>query len=76
VALAYSLPDDARFIPTRLAIDYLAKARGPLRGTCDCPILATNAQVDLDLDVAIVDASGREVAHAVISTRVGPLRRL
>jgi acyl-coenzyme A thioesterase PaaI-like protein len=41
-ALAYSLPDDARFIVAGLSIEYLKKARGTITATSDCPVPASN----------------------------------
>src|SRR5262245_37889621 len=41
VALAYSLPDDARFIVAGLQIEYLKKARGVITATAQCPVPAT-----------------------------------
>jgi acyl-coenzyme A thioesterase PaaI-like protein len=37
VAVAYTLPDDARFIVAGMDIEYLKKARGPITGECQCP---------------------------------------
>src|SRR5262245_61906775 len=34
-ALAYSLPDDARFIVAGMSIEYVKKARGTITGECD-----------------------------------------
>lgn len=74
VALAYSLPDDARFIPTKLSIEYLAKARGTIRGICNCPVPESNAREDYLIHVELVDGSGQLVARSSIRTRVGPVR--
>src|SRR5512142_3268747 len=38
VALAYSLPDDARFIVTGLEIDYIKKARGKITAIGEPPV--------------------------------------
>src|SRR6187549_2537658 len=35
-ALAYSLPEDARFIVTELTMRYLKKARGTIAARCQC----------------------------------------
>ncbi len=72
VALAYSMPDDARFIVSGMSIEYRKKARGPLTATSDCPIPATSARFEYEVPVSIRDAAGDEVAHAVLRTLVGP----
>ncbi|MEZ4443335.1 MAG: hotdog fold domain-containing protein [Polyangiaceae bacterium] len=75
VALAYSLPDDARFIVAGLQIDYLKKARGPLVAHSRCPVPATSESRNYDVPVTIEDASGEVVARATLNTLVGPKRR-
>jgi uncharacterized protein (TIGR00369 family) len=72
LALAYSLPDDARFIVTGLSIDYLKKARGVLHGECDCdpPTVAERREYELQIDIK--DASDAIVARAVLKTLVSP----
>ena len=72
VALAYSLPDDARFIVSGMSIEYLKKARGTLTATSDCPVPASSARREFEVPVSIRDASGDEVARAVLRSLVGP----
>jgi acyl-coenzyme A thioesterase PaaI-like protein len=72
VALAYSLPDDARFIVSGLEIEYVKKARGTLTATSDCPIPPNSARHEYDVPVSIRDAGGDEVARAVLRSLVGP----
>jgi uncharacterized protein (TIGR00369 family) len=72
VALAYSLPDDARFIVSGLSIEYLKKARGTITGTCDCPVPETSARQELEVPVEMFDASGELVARATLRSLVGP----
>jgi uncharacterized protein (TIGR00369 family) len=72
VALAYSLPDDGRFIVAGLSIDYLKKARGTLTATCACPVPTTSARAELDVPVEIHDAQGDLVARATLRSLVGP----
>jgi uncharacterized protein (TIGR00369 family) len=72
VALAYSLPDDARFIVSGLEIEYLKKARGTLTATSDCPIPPNSARHEYEVPVSIRDAAGVEVARAVLRSLVGP----
>jgi len=74
VAFAYSLPDGARFIVAGLQIDYLKKARGPLTAVAECPIPSSTTRREYDVDVSIHDASGEEVAHAVLRSLAGPVK--
>lgn len=72
VALAYSLADDARFIVAGLSIEYLKKARGTLTATCDCPVPESSERREFAVAVSIRNASGEEVAKAVLRSLVGP----
>lgn len=74
VALAYSLPDDARFIVAGLSIDYLKKARGTIRGVCDCDVPATSERREYLVVVSMRDKSGDEVAKCTLRSLVGPKR--
>lgn len=71
-AVAYSLPGDARFIVAKMSLEYLAKARGPLRATATCDVPADSARRELEVHVAVRDASGQEVTRGVLHTLVGP----
>lgn len=75
VALAYSMPDDARFIVAGLSIDYLKKARGTITGYCECPVVTTSERREYDVPVSLRDAQGVEVAKATLRTLVGPKKR-
>ncbi|WP_428263211.1 hotdog fold domain-containing protein [Haliangium sp.] len=75
LALAYSLPDDARFIITGISIDYVKKARGTLTATCEVEIPRSAARTEVELPVSIFDVSGELVARATIRTLTGPKRR-
>jgi uncharacterized protein (TIGR00369 family) len=72
LAMAYSIPDDARFIVAGMSIDYLKKARGPITGESNCPIPPTNDKTVFDVPVVLRDEAGDEVAKAVLRTQVGP----
>jgi len=72
VALFYSMPDDARFIVSGMEIEYLKKARGNLTAISDCPIPASSQRREYEVPVSIRDASGEEVARAVLRSLVGP----
>lgn len=75
VALAYSLPDDARFIVEKMEIEYLKKARGTIRAVSDCEVPATSERRAYKVPVSMRNAAGEEVARAVLSSLVGPKRR-
>lgn len=75
VALAYSLPDDARFIVAGMDLRYVRKARGTITGTAECPIPETSATVDFEVPVQLHDAAGELVVSAILHSRVGPKKR-
>ena len=72
VALAYSLPDDARFIVSGMEIEYTKKARGTIRAVGEPPVPRSSARAAYDVPVSLRDESGDEVAHAVLHSLVGP----
>jgi acyl-coenzyme A thioesterase PaaI-like protein len=72
LALGYSLPDDARFIPVRISIEYLKKARGTLTGVADCEVPTSSETREVEIPVSIRNTDGEEVARAMLMTRVGP----
>jgi uncharacterized protein (TIGR00369 family) len=72
VALAYSLPDDARFIVSGLEIEYVKKARGTIVAIGECPIPRTSARATYDVKVSLRDERGDEVATAILHSLVGP----
>jgi len=75
IALAYSLPDDARFIVGGLSIEYLKKSRGVITASAICPVPETNERAELDVPVEMRDAKGDVVARAVLKSVVGPKKR-
>ena len=72
VALAYSMPDDARFIVAGLSIEYRKKARGTIRAIADVPTPETSERREYDVPVHLYDARGEEVATCTLRTLVGP----
>ncbi|HHO50686.1 MAG TPA: DUF4442 domain-containing protein [Deltaproteobacteria bacterium] len=74
VALAYSMPDDARFIVAGMELDYVKKARGTIVGTCSCPVPEDSARREYRVVVLLSDTSGDEVVRAALRTLVGPKR--
>lgn len=74
IAIAFSMPDDARFIVAGLSIDYLKKARGTITGICECPIPESNERCEYLVPVQMFDPSGTLVATATLKTLIGPRR--
>jgi acyl-coenzyme A thioesterase PaaI-like protein len=72
VALAYSLPDDARFIVAGLNIDYIKKAHGKITGRCSLEPITSSERREYDVTVEMHDARGELVARANLRTLVGP----
>jgi acyl-coenzyme A thioesterase PaaI-like protein len=75
VALAYSLPDDGRFIVAGMSLEYVKKARGPLRAFSECEVPATSERREVEVRVSIRDASGTEVTRASLRTLIGPKKK-
>jgi acyl-coenzyme A thioesterase PaaI-like protein len=72
VALAYSLPDDGRFIVSGLEIEYVKKARGAITATGEPPVPRTSTRAAYDVPVTLRDEGGEVVARAVLHSLVGP----
>ena len=72
IALMYSLPDDARFIVSGMEIEYTKKARGTITAVGEPPIPRSAARAQYDVPVILRDATGEEVARAVLHSLVGP----
>lgn len=69
-----SVPTTHRWIPAGMTVSYLAKAESDLRAVATFatpPTFGPDGE-DVDVDVAITDAGGREVVHATIRIRVSP----
>ena len=64
LAVAYALPDDARFIVAGLSIEYLKKARGTITATGECSPTMTSARHEYAVPVVLTDAAGEVVARA------------
>ncbi|MDH3200558.1 MAG: DUF4442 domain-containing protein [Myxococcales bacterium] len=72
IAVAYTLPDDARFIVAGIGIDYQKKARGTITGECHCPPINTAAKQEYQVRVLLKDEDGDVVAEGMLRTLVGP----
>lgn len=75
IALAYTLPDDARFIVAGIDIEYIAKARGTITGVCDQELPDTSEKREYPVVVEMSDGKGSLVARATLRTLVGPKKR-
>lgn len=72
VALAYTMPDTARFIVAGMDLDYVKKARGPITGRCECPVPSSDDRQEYRVPVTLHDAAGDIVVRATLRTLVGP----
>ncbi|RMH42574.1 MAG: DUF4442 domain-containing protein [Deltaproteobacteria bacterium] len=72
IAVAYSLPDDARFIVTGLSIEYVKKARGTITGTCHLDRPLASEREEIEVPVVLRDDAGDIVATATLRTLIGP----
>lgn len=75
VTVAYSLPDDARFIVAGLSIAYVKKARGTIVGSCDVHVPQDSAKCEIEVPVVMRDRNGEIVATAMLRTLIGPKQR-
>jgi acyl-coenzyme A thioesterase PaaI-like protein len=74
LALACALPDDGRFIVTKLAIEFKKKARGRIVAECRCEPPRSAEKREYELTVTLRDASDVEVATVLLTTLVGSKR--
>lgn len=82
VAVAYTLPDDGRFIVAGMSLDYVKKARGTLRAFGQCPeVLGTvsasgethvTEKREIEVRVRVLDDAGDDVVLATLKTLIGP----
>ena len=72
IALAYSLPDDARFIVSGMQTEYVKKARGTITAVGEPPVPQTSARAPYEVPVTLRDEAGEEVARVVLHSLVGP----
>jgi uncharacterized protein (TIGR00369 family) len=72
VAVAYSLPDDARFIVAGMRLEYLKKARGTLTAESRPVLPRSSERRTHEVVVEIRDARGELCTRAVLETLVGP----
>jgi acyl-coenzyme A thioesterase PaaI-like protein len=72
-ALAYSLEDDMRFIPTEINIRYLKKAHGTITAECNCSPSFGRERQEVVLTVNLSDPEGNRVAEATQKVLIGPM---
>ena len=72
VAVAYTLPDDGRFIVAGMSLDYVKKARGTLRAFGECPAELGSDKRELEVRVRVLDDAGDDVVRATLRTLIGP----
>lgn len=75
IAVAYTLPDDARFIVAGMNIEYVQKARGTIHGYAECPLFETNERVEVPIEVTLTNDRGEVVTKVVLQTLIGPKKR-
>jgi len=75
IAVAYTLPDDGRFIVAGMDIEYLAKARGRITAICDQALPRTSDKREYPVVVEMYDPKQTLVARASLRTLVGPKKR-
>lgn len=76
-AVAYSLPDEGRFIVAGMSIEYVKKSRGTITGECEVPVdlqFAAHEKRRVEVPVVMKNRAGEVVARAVLDTQVGPKR--
>ncbi|MCA9582593.1 MAG: DUF4442 domain-containing protein [Myxococcales bacterium] len=74
LALAYTQPDDARFIVKGFDIEYLKKARGKITAHGQCPPVPTSERAEYAVEVVIRDEFANDLTKATLRTLVGPKR--
>lgn len=74
LALVVALPDDGRFIVTKLSIEFKKKARGRIVAECRCEPPTSTERREYELFVTLRDSSDAVVATVVLTTLVGTTR--
>ncbi|HSQ67340.1 MAG TPA: DUF4442 domain-containing protein [Polyangiaceae bacterium] len=75
VAVAYTLPDDGRFIVSGMSLEYLKKARGMLRAFGQCPEVLGSEKREIEVRVRVLDDAGDDVVLGTLKTLIGPKKR-
>jgi acyl-coenzyme A thioesterase PaaI-like protein len=75
LALAYSLPDDARFIVAGIELEYVKKARGTITAECELEMPRTSERQEVLVPVVMRDRKGDVVTRATLRSLVGPKQK-
>lgn len=74
LAMLCGLPEGIRGIVTHISMQYLKKARGPIRAVSHVAIPAVTTDTDHDVTAECLDRGGDVVARATVRWRLGPVR--
>lgn len=74
LAIAYSMPDNARFIVAGMSLEYLKKARGTIRAVTEAPVPTSNERKEYLVHVSLRNEASEEVAQATLRTLIGPTK--
>lgn len=74
LAMLAGLPDGVRAIVIRISMDYLKKARGPIRAVSTVVVPSVTTDTEIDVTADCLDRGGTVVARATVRWRVGPVR--
>ena len=74
LAMLVGLPDGLRGIVTQISMQYLKKARGPIRAVSTVMVPAVTTDTDIDVTADCLDRAGTVVARAMVRWRIGPVR--
>ncbi len=75
IAVAYTLPDDARFIVAGMELEYVKKARGTITGVCTCPVIDSSEEHEYRIEVELLNDASEVVTRAWLRTLVGPKKK-
>lgn len=67
-------PEDMRWIPRGMSVDYLAKAETSLRAVCSMPTISSGKNQDVIVSVDVLDRGGNCVVHADITMYISMRR--
>jgi len=74
LAMLVGLPEGIRGIVTNISMQYLKKARGPIRAVSTAAIPTVTADTEIDVMADCFDREGTVVARATVRWRLGPVR--
>ena len=75
LALAYSIPGNARFIVTRIGMEYFHKARGTITAVCSSTMPSDNTEREVEIVIELRDAQGTPVCRGTLYSLVGPVNK-